>query len=41
MELAIEMGVKFKPFDVRDRFCVEVDFEEDLQKAKAYAKVAL
>jgi choline kinase len=41
MELAIAMGVKFKPSDVRDRFCVEVDFEEDLQKAKAYAKVAL
>lgn len=41
MELAIARGVKFKPLDVRDRFCVEVDFKADLQKATAFARVEL
>lgn len=36
IELAIERGVSFLPVDIGDDFCVEVDFEEDLQKVKEY-----
>jgi len=34
MELIIERGVAFVPIDVSEYRCMEVDFDEDLQKAQ-------
>lgn len=36
IELAIEMGEKFLPLNIGNRFCIEVDFEEDLERVKNY-----
>ncbi len=36
IELAIARGLKFAPVDVEDRFCVEVDFAEDLERAQGF-----
>lgn len=36
IELAIERGVSFLPVDIEDHFCVEIDFEEDLNKVKEH-----
>jgi len=38
IELAIARGVKFAPVDVEDRFCVEVDFAEDLERAQEFVR---
>jgi choline kinase len=34
LELAIERGVRFLPVDIGDDFCIEIDFEEDLDRVK-------
>lgn len=34
IETALNNGVKFIPVDIKDNFCIEVDFPEDLQIAK-------
>ena len=36
IEYAIEQDVNFMPLNIRNRFCIEIDFEEDLNKAKKY-----
>jgi len=36
IELAIDCGVSFLPVDIGDYFCLEIDFEEDLQRAKEH-----
>lgn len=36
IELAIGNGVKFLPLNIGNRFCVEIDFEEDLEKVVNY-----
>ena len=36
IELAIERGVRFFPVDIGDDFCIEVDFEEDLNTVKEH-----
>ena len=36
VEILIERGEKFKPLNIGERFCVEVDFPEDLKEAKRY-----
>ena len=33
VEFAIEKGIKFSPLNIESRFCIEVDFKEDLAKA--------
>lgn len=33
MEMVLDNGVRFAPFDVSDYRCIEVDFKEDLQRA--------
>ncbi len=33
IELAVENGLKIYPVDISDLLCIEVDFEEDLEKA--------
>ena len=38
LEFAIERGVKFLPIDIGARFCVEVDFEEDLERERAFVQ---
>jgi choline kinase len=38
IEFAIEKGVKFIPIDIKDKFCTEVDFEEDLKKARNFVE---
>ena len=38
IEMAIDGGVKFIPVDIKDNFCIEVDFQEDLQIAKKFYK---
>ncbi|WP_455241152.1 phosphocholine cytidylyltransferase family protein [Methanothermobacter tenebrarum] len=38
IEKAIEKGEKFKALNIKDNFCIEVDFPEDLEKAKKYCK---
>jgi len=38
IEFAIEKGIKFLPVDVKDNFCTEVDFQEDLQEVKKFIK---
>lgn len=34
VELAIDRGIRFSPLNIGRRFCIEIDFEEDLDKAK-------
>lgn len=36
IELSIQKGVKFIPLDIKDKFCIEVDFEEDLESARSF-----
>jgi len=36
IEMAIDRGVSFLPADIGDNFCIEIDFDEDLQKVKAH-----
>jgi len=36
IELALARGAAFYPCDIGDFFCVEVDFPEDLEKARAF-----
>lgn len=36
IEFAIEKGAKFLPIDIKDNFCTEVDFQEDLKKVKNF-----
>lgn len=36
VELAISKGVKFSPLNIGERFCIEIDFEDDLMEAKKY-----
>jgi L-glutamine-phosphate cytidylyltransferase len=36
IEFAIGKGVKFLPLDIKDNFCTEVDFQEDLKKVKKF-----
>jgi choline kinase len=38
IELAINKGVSFLPANVQESFCIEIDFEEDLQKARDFVK---
>lgn len=38
IEMTLDEGVKFIPVDIKDNFCIEVDFPEDLQKAKRYLR---
>lgn len=38
VEMALSRGVKFKPLDIEDNFCVEVDFPEDLKQAKKFVE---
>ena len=40
VELAIERGIKFSPLNIGDRIYIEIDFEEDLEKAKTIWKQA-
>lgn len=37
-EMAIEDGMKFSPLNIEKKFCVEIDFIEDLNKVKQYLK---
>lgn len=41
VEIAIEKGEKFKALNIQENFCIEVDFPEDLEKAREYCKEAL
>jgi choline kinase len=36
MEICIQNGVKFYPVDISDCKCIEIDFQEDLEKVKAF-----
>jgi L-glutamine-phosphate cytidylyltransferase len=36
IELAIERSVRFLPVDIGDDFCIEIDFEEDLNTVKEH-----
>ena len=36
IEYSIEKGLIFCPLDIENKFCVEIDFEEDLQNANKY-----
>ncbi len=36
IELAIERGVRFLPVDIGGDFCIEIDFEEDLNTVKEH-----
>jgi L-glutamine-phosphate cytidylyltransferase len=36
IQCAIERGVKFLPANVGTRFCVEVDYEEDLEQVQSF-----
>ena len=36
IENSIKRGVKFAPLDIKNRFCIEIDFKEDLQTADKY-----
>ncbi len=38
IELAIGKGISFWPANVHDRFCIEVDFEDDLLKAQDFVQ---
>lgn len=38
IEKSIEKGERFKALNIRDNFCIEVDFPEDLEKARKYCK---
>lgn len=38
MEIAINLGIKFRPLDISKNFCIEVDFWDDLEMAKEYFK---
>ena len=38
IEYAIENGLKIKPLDISEFFCMEIDFEEDLRRAKETLK---
>lgn len=38
VEFAIERGVKFLPIDIKDNFCTEVDFQEDLKKVRRFVQ---
>jgi len=40
VEFAIEKGIKFYPLSIGKRFCIEIDFQEDLEKAKQIWKQA-
>jgi choline kinase len=36
IELAINKGLRFWPANIEESLCIEVDFEEDLQKARDF-----
>lgn len=36
IECAIKKGVNFLPIDIKDYFCTEIDFQEDLKKARKF-----
>jgi choline kinase len=38
IEFAISKGISFWPAKVHERFCVEIDFEDDLQKARDFVQ---
>jgi len=38
VELAIERGIKFSPLNIGKRFCIEIDFEKDLELVKKRLK---
>jgi len=38
IEMALDNDVKFIPVDIKDNFCIEVDFPEDLQIAKKFVR---
>lgn len=38
IEMGIEKGIRFSALDIGNRFAVEVDFKEDLEKAKEFIK---
>ena len=38
IELTIEKGEIFLPLNICNRFCIEIDFEEDLERAKTILK---
>jgi len=38
VEILIERGELFRPLNIGKRFCIEVDFPEDLEKAKDYSR---
>ena len=38
IEISIKNGVKFKPLYIGEKFCVEIDFREDLEKARKWAE---
>jgi choline kinase len=38
LQFAIERGVKLVPVDVEDRFCVEVDYQEDLERVQSFVQ---
>lgn len=38
VELAIERGIKFSPLNIGKRFCIEIDFEKDLELVKKHLK---
>jgi choline kinase len=38
IELAIGKGVKFRPLNIKDNYCTEVDFQHDLKKARNFFK---
>lgn len=38
IEMALGRGVKFRPLNIEDNFCVEVDFPEDLKQAKKFVE---
>lgn len=38
IQKSIKKGEKFKALNIQDNFCIEVDFPEDLEKAREYCK---
>jgi choline kinase len=38
LQFAIERGVKFVPVNIERRFCVEVDYQEDLERVQSFVQ---
>lgn len=38
IEKSIKKGERFKALNIKDNFCIEVDFPKDLEKARKYCE---